>query len=134
MQRIWKMVIFYVNFVKMIVVLKPGLDGMVRSGKPWTAHFCGSFSLKNRSMGKKQGPVRIAVGPHGSQNRDQTAFHGSLLPFESKPKKKKKVQWNGHYRPCMGFPVRPGLFAWKYSLQTCRKFWIFHRQEGHLVC
>ena len=41
-------------------------------------------------MGKKQGPVRIAVGPHGSQNRDQTAFHGSLLPFESKPKKKKK--------------------------------------------
>ena len=41
-------------------------------------------------MGKKQGPVRIAVGPHGSQNRDQTASHGSLFPFESKPKKKKK--------------------------------------------
>ena len=39
-------------------------------------------------MGKKQGPVRIAVGPHGSQNRDQTTSHGSLLPFESKPKKK----------------------------------------------
>ena len=72
----------------MIVVLKPGPDGMVRSGKPWTDHFCGSFSLKNRSMGKKQGPVWIAVGPHGSQNRDQIASHGSLLPFESEPKTK----------------------------------------------
>ena len=28
--------------------------------------FLRSFSLKNRSMGKKQGPVRIAVEPHGS--------------------------------------------------------------------
>ena len=38
-------------------VLKPEPDRMVRPGKPQTAHFCGSFRLKNRSMGKKQGPV-----------------------------------------------------------------------------
>ena len=31
-----------------------------------------------------------AVEPHGSENYDQTASHGSLLPFESEPKKKKK--------------------------------------------
>ena len=64
------MVVFYVNFVKMIVVLKPGQESIVRLGKPRTAHFCDSFSLKNRSMGKKQEPVRIVVGPHGSENRD----------------------------------------------------------------
>ena len=34
-------------------VLKPEPDCMVRPGKPQTAHFCGSFRLKNRSMGKK---------------------------------------------------------------------------------
>ena len=61
---------------------------MVRPGKPQTAHFCGSFSLKNHFMGKKQGPVRTVVRPHGSQNCDQTASHSSLLPFESEPKKK----------------------------------------------
>ena len=66
-------------------VLKPGPDRTVRPGKPQTTHFCDSFSLKNRSMGKKQGPVWTAVGPHGSENRDQTASHGSLLPFESEP-------------------------------------------------
>ena len=38
-----------------IKVLKPGLDGTVRSGKSRTAHFCGSFSIKNRSIGKKKG-------------------------------------------------------------------------------
>ena len=71
-------------------VLKPEPDRMVRPGKPQTAHFCGSFSLKNCSMRKKQEPVRIAVGPHGSENRNKTASHGSLLPFESEPLKKKK--------------------------------------------
>ena len=55
------------------------------TGKPRTAHFYGSFSLKNRSMEKKQGPMRTAIRPHSSENRDQTSFHGSLLPFESKP-------------------------------------------------
>ena len=34
-------------------VLKPGPDCMVRLRKPRTAHFCGSFSLKNHSIGKK---------------------------------------------------------------------------------
>ena len=66
-------------------VLKPEPDRMVRPGKPQTAHFCGSFRLKNRSMGKKQGPVRIAVRPHGFENRDRTASYSSLLPFESEP-------------------------------------------------
>ena len=40
-------------------------------------------------MSKKQGPVLTAVGPHGSENRDQTGSHGSLLPIEFEPKKKK---------------------------------------------
>ena len=31
-----------------------------------------------------------AVEPHGSENYDQTASHGSLLLFEFEPKKKKK--------------------------------------------
>ena len=66
-------------------VLKLGSDRTFRLKKPRTVHFCSSFSLKNRSMGKKQGPVRTAVGPHDSENHDQTASHGSLLPFESKP-------------------------------------------------
>ena len=55
------------------MVLKPEPDHTVQPGKPRIGHFCGSFSLKNRSMGKKQGPVRTAVGPHGSENRDQIA-------------------------------------------------------------
>ena len=37
-------------------------------------------------MGKKQGPVQTAVGSHGSENRNKTASHGSLLPIESEPK------------------------------------------------
>ena len=42
-------------------------------------------------MGKKQGPVQTAVGSHGSENRNKTASHGSLLPIESEPKKKKII-------------------------------------------
>ena len=34
-------------------VLKPSLDHTVRPKNSRTIHFCGSFSLKNRSMGKK---------------------------------------------------------------------------------
>ena len=68
-------------------VLKPRPDRTVRPGKPRAAHFCGSFSLKNRSMGKKQGPVRTAVRPHGSENHDQIASHGSLLPLNLNLKK-----------------------------------------------
>ena len=62
---------------------------MVLPEKPQTVHFCGSFSLKNHSMRKKQGLVRTEVGPHGSENHDQTASHDCLLPIESEPKKKK---------------------------------------------
>ena len=43
--------------------------------------------LKNRSMPKKQGPVRTAVQPLGSENRDQTASHGSLWIWTLKKKK-----------------------------------------------
>ena len=57
----------------------------VRPENPQTVHFYGSFSIKNRSIGKKQEPVRTAVGPLGSENRDQIASHGFLLPFESEP-------------------------------------------------
>ena len=71
-------------------VLKPGLDYTVRPENLQTVHFYGSFSIKNCSMGKKQEPVRTAVGPPGSENCDQTASHGSLLPFESEPYNKKK--------------------------------------------
>lgn len=46
------------------MILKPGPDRTIQLEKPQTAHFCGSFSLKNR---------------------DQTASHGSLLPFEFEP-------------------------------------------------
>ena len=79
-------------------VFKPGLDRTVRPKKPWTVHFCGSFSIKNRSMSKKQGPVLTAVGPHGSENRDQTGSHGSLLPIEFEPKKKTQKRRKGRRR------------------------------------
>ena len=46
----------------------------IRSGKPRTTHFCGFFSLKNRSMGKKQGPMRTAVEPHSSKNRERFSW------------------------------------------------------------
>ena len=73
------------DFIPRSKILKPRTDRMVRPEKPQTVHFCGSFSLKNRSMGKKQGPVRTAIESHGFENRDQTASHGSLLPFKSEP-------------------------------------------------
>ena len=40
------------------MVLKPGPDRTVPPEKPRTAHFCGSFSLKNRSMGKNRDPCK----------------------------------------------------------------------------
>ena len=40
-------------------------------------------------MSKKQETVRTAVQPHGSENRDQPASHGS---FESEPKKNKNTE------------------------------------------
>ena len=73
-------------------VLKPIPDRTVRPGKPQTIHFCGSFSLKNRFMGKKQRSVRTAVRPHGSENHDQTDSHGSCFPLNLNLKKKKKKE------------------------------------------
>lgn len=40
-----------------VKVFKPGPDRTVRPEKPPTVHFCGSFSIKNRFMGKKQESV-----------------------------------------------------------------------------
>ena len=37
------------------MALKPEPDRTVRLEKPRIAHFCGSFSLRNRSMEKKVG-------------------------------------------------------------------------------
>ena len=56
------------------------------------------FMLKNRSMSKKQGTVRIAVQPHGFENRNQTASHGSLWIWTFQKKKKKKTQKNKRKR------------------------------------
>ena len=44
-------------FLLLSMVMKPGPDRTIRPEKPRTAHFCGSFSIKNRSRGQKQGPV-----------------------------------------------------------------------------
>ena len=60
-------------------VLKPGLGRTVRLGKPRIVHFCGSFSLKNRFMGKKQEPVRTLVGPHDFENRMDCYYCNKLL-------------------------------------------------------
>ena len=40
------------------MVLKPGPDRTVQPEKPRTVHFCDSFSLKNRSMGKNRDPCK----------------------------------------------------------------------------
>ena len=48
--------------------LKPELDRTIRSKKHRIVHFCESFSLKNRSVGKKQGRVQTAVRPYGFEN------------------------------------------------------------------
>ena len=49
-------------------VLKLESDRTIRSEKHRIVHFCESFSLKNRYVGKKQGPVRTAVGTYGFEN------------------------------------------------------------------
>ena len=84
----WRPVISRWSYLSQSFETRP--DRTVRSEKPRIVYFCGSFSFKNRSMCKKQGPVQTAVEPHGFENHDQTTSHGSLLPFESELKKKKK--------------------------------------------
>ena len=84
------------------MVLKPEPDRTIRLEKPRTTHFLGSFRLNNHSMGKSQGSVPTTIGPHGFEYRDQTASHGSLLPFEFEPltkKKKKKHRKTDPHRP-----------------------------------
>ena len=77
-----------------IKVLKPGPDRIVRPGKPWTAHFCDSSSLKNRSMGKKQGPVWTAVGSHGLRTVIKSLLTVPCFHLNLKFKKKKKKTKN----------------------------------------
>ena len=60
-------------------VLKPGPNCIVRPEKPRTSQFCGFFSFKNRSMGKKKGPTQIVVGPYGSENRGRFLRFGRFL-------------------------------------------------------
>ena len=61
------------------MVLKSEPDRTVRPEKPWTFRFCSFLSFKNRSMWKKQGPVRTLVGPCGSKNRDRFLRFGRVL-------------------------------------------------------
>ena len=117
--------------------MKPRPDCTVRLGKSQTAHFGGSFSLKNRSIGKKQGPVRTAVGPHDFENRDQTASHGSLLPLNlnlgkkkhthththlEKQKKKKHNCWESRKHGCGSRAVAPAATRRRSSDATTRLF------------
>ena len=68
-------------------VLKPDRTGPYGpTGKPRTIYFCNQESL----VQKKQGSMRTVVGSYGSENCDQIVFHGSLLPFESELRNKKK--------------------------------------------
>ena len=78
-------------FFFIIKVLKPRPDHTVQLEKPRTAHFCGSFSLKNLSMGKKQGSVRITIGPHGSENHEWFYRFSRFLFFFSKYRLKLKI-------------------------------------------
>ena len=111
-------------------VLKPRSDRMVRPKKPRTIHFCDSFSLKNRFTGKPW--LDLTVLRTVTKPLLIVLYFPLNLKLKNKNKNKKRRR-NGHYRQCTGFPVRPGLFVWKYSLKTCQKFWIFHHREGYLV-
>ena len=74
------------------MVLKPGPDRTVPPEKPQTAHFCGSFSLKNRSMGKNRDPCKPRL--------DLTVLRTVIKPLFTVPcfllnlnlKKKKKTK------------------------------------------
>ena len=72
------------------MVMKPGPDRTVRPEKPRTAHFCGSFSIKNRSRGQKQGPCE----PRSDLTVLRTVIKPLLtvpcIPFNLQLKKKKK--------------------------------------------
>ena len=110
--------------------MKPGPDRTVRPEKPQTVHLCGSFSLKNRSIWKKQGPVRTAIWPHGSENRDQTASHGSLLPFESEPKrKKKKKPTKTSFKFCFLQSKSRSSLQSTYTLIAIVEGWSFNHHE-----
>ena len=80
-----------------IKVLKPGPDRTVRPENPQTVHFYGSFSIKNRSMGKKRNPceprsdlpvLRTVIRPLLTV----PCFHLNLNLYKKKKKKKKKKE------------------------------------------
>ena len=60
--------------------------------------------------------MRTAVGPHSSVNRDQTAFHDSLLPFESEPLKKRKKEKKKKETQLLGVWK---AWVWLQGRRTC---------------
>ena len=73
-----------------IMVLKPGSDRTVQPEKPRTAHFFDSFSLKNHSMGKKQGPMQTAIGPQVLRSMIRPLLTIPYFPLNLSLKQKKK--------------------------------------------
>ena len=57
----------------------------VLTGKTSNRSFFAVLLASRTTPWKKKGLVWTAVGPHGFENHDQTAFHGSLIPFEFEP-------------------------------------------------
>ena len=80
-----------IRWTSIIKVLKLELDRTVRPRKPRTAHFCSFLASRTPLWEKSNDLVRTAIEPHGSENRDQIASQGSLLPFESETLKKKNA-------------------------------------------
>ena len=52
---------------------------MVQPEKLRTSQFCSFFSFKNRSIGKKRGPMQTMVGTYVSENRDRFLRFGWFL-------------------------------------------------------
>ena len=61
--------------------------------------------------------MQTVVGPHGSENRDQTSSHSSLLPFESELKKINKNTHTERKKQTLNYaPFRVGVDGGKGRL------------------
>ena len=96
------------------MVLKPGPDRTIWSEKPRTAHFCGSFSLKNWSMEKKGTRAN-----HGRTSRFWepwsnrfSRFPASFWIWTLKKKKNKTTQKKKKYN------------CWEYIMSLCFFFFL----------
>ena len=74
------------------MVLKPGPDRTVPLEKPRTAHFCGSFSLKNRSMGKNRDPCKPRLDLTVLRTVIKPLFTVPYFPLNLNLKKNKKIK------------------------------------------